>query len=271
VRNRKSKIYVQDGLVSLKRLHLNLFRALVALALFSLLMGNVARPAQGVALNSRLVWSAGFETGNAKQFNDTSILAQPSSVTLSVSKQVAETGQYSAYYTYVGSTHTGISLRGYQTEVLSQRLPIFYVEFWVYVPSNVNGKQVHITPDWISFASLWVNQDGSDTGGTPICVNSDSGQQIHVNVHPINKILFSTNPIKWPFDRWFSIGIYGELHPGTANSKLIIYQNGQQIISFVGDLGLSSDGLGQMHFGLYASDTQGTLSIYNDNIQVYSP
>jgi hypothetical protein len=266
---------IQNEFTSSKRLRVNVFRAAVAIALLSLLVGNLPVAAEGRVLPSRLVWSSGFETGISRTFNDTSIQDQPSGVALSISTQVAHTGSYSAYYSYVGSQNPGLDyMAGFPTEILSQRLPTFYVQFWVYVPSKVNGQQVHLTSDWICFAGLWVNQGGSDTGGRTINVNSDSSQELRIHVHMLDPspsaIVYQSHPVKWAFNEWFSIGIYGELHPGTANSKLIIYQNGQEIISWVGDLGLASDGLGQMHFGLYASNTQGTIGFYNDDLEVYA-
>jgi len=242
--------------------------------LFALAVSNAPQNISNIIysprLPTRLVWFAGFENSSYVEFNDTSVQDQPSWLQLFFSNQIVHSGRESSGYKYVGSPQ-GFDLRGYQTEVLSPRLQTFYVVFWVYVPSSVNGHRVQITSDWISFASLWLNQGGSDTGGQVLAINSDSSHTIHVNVHMINKILFPANPIKWPFDRWFSIGVYGELHLGTTNSKLVFYQNGQQIISWTGDLGIVSDGLGQMHFGLYAANTQGTIAVYNDDIQVYAP
>lgn len=270
MRDGRPKNHVEGGRSSPKRLRVIIFRMAVAVALFSLLVGNIPRPAEAVTLNSDLVWFMGFNPGYAKLFNDTSIQDQPSNVMLATSKQIVQAGHYSAYYAYIGSP-PGVDLRGYPTEDVSPSLKTFYVLLWVYVPSKVSGKQVKITPDWISFASLWLNDGGSSTGADPICINSDSSRTLHMNVHMINEILYSASSIQWPFNTWFSIGIYGQLNPGTANSQLIIYLNGQQIISFVGNLGPASDGLSQMHFGLYAAATQGTFAVYNDNIQLYIP
>jgi hypothetical protein len=81
----------------------------------------------------------------------------------------------------------------------------------------------------------------------------------------------SGTPVLWSFDRWFKIGIAVELHPGTANSRITLFQDNVALINYVGNLGDLSIGLDSMHFGLYMGTRQGAFAVYNDAITVQAP
>jgi len=81
-----------------------------------------------------------------------------------------------------------------------------------------------------------------------------------------DRIVYQAQPVKWPLDRWFKIGIQGDLQPGTADSRITVFQDGVAIINYVGNLGDQATGLGQMHFGLYTGPNQGAFAVYNDAI-----
>jgi hypothetical protein len=197
--------------------------------------------------------------------------------------------KFAGYYYYVGGPNGEVddaskSIRAYPCEMIdpNNRPATFYVQLWVYVPSVVNGTKVSF-PSWISFASLWLNLPPSSPwngpDAIPLTINSFNNRQLALWLGPLKPsnssgpneqyYRYQTNPITWPFDKWFSIGIYGELHPGTANSKIILYQDGIPVIQWMGDLGSYSTGLGQIHFGLYADPLQATIAIYNADVEVY--
>jgi hypothetical protein len=230
-----------------------------------------------------LVWSAGYESGDQSEWNWYPEQNPQGNAVLSVSSQIVHSGEYSGYYYYAGNPNGQVSIRAYPCEMIdpTNRPVKFYIQLWVYVPSVVNGAKVSIA-SWISFASLWFNlppvnpYNGPDVN--PITIDSFSNRQLALWLGPLKTssgpndqyYRYQTSPITWPFDKWFSIGIYGELHPGAASSKIIVYQDGNPIIQWTGDLGSYSTGLGQMHFGLYADPTQGTIAIYNDYVEAYS-
>jgi hypothetical protein len=108
--------------------------------------------------------------------------------------------------------------------------------------------------------------------GTFITVDSSTKQALHLFVEGGNGgrrgNFYQINPIKWPFNTWFSIGVRVNLHPGSENSSITVYQNDVPIINFTGYAG---DGLlWQMHFGLYTGENQSQFAVYNDNITLQS-
>ena len=213
------------------------------------------------------IWSADFESGDQSQFSGGPQETGGAKVVTSSSVQYE--GTYSGYYYYAGPPG-GEKRNAYPAHYLSGERPSkFLVELWVYVPSNVDGQHVTLT-DWVSFATLWVNE-GSWRTGECLTVDSNSKRQLNLwmGMFPAEpRVLYQRNPVQWPFDRWFKIGIQGDLRPGTANSRITVLQDNVAIIDYVGNLGEIYDGLDEMHFGLYMSADQGAFAVYNDAIVV---
>lgn len=262
-----------DKIVFVSFLLLTSTTALVALNV-TLVYGIDSGPPSGVS-----VWSADFESGDQGAWNWYAE-QQPQNAIISVSSQTINNGGYSGYYYYLGNPNgKGDSIRAYPSEILDPRPATFYVQFWVYVPSVVNGQQVKIA-NWVSFASLWLNSPPAypwnGPSVNPITIDSFTNQQLALWLGPLKTssgpsdpyYVYQTNPITWPFDKWFSIGVFGIIQPA-GNSSIIVYQNGVQIIKYVGNLGADCTGLGQMHYGLYADPAQATIAFYNDDINVF--
>lgn len=197
--------------------------------------------------NTELVWSANFESGTEKDFNDTDVNACGGMNAVSTLR--VHSGTYAGYYNYTGGS-TNDNCRAYPTEVLSSNPSQFLLELWVYVP------KVQLR-DWVSFATLHLSDD------TFITIDSNARQQIHLYMTG-GEITEQAKPITWSFDTWFKIGIRGDLHPGTTDSKITVYQDDVPIINFTGFAGNGL--LWRMHFGLYISSKQGTFAVYNDDI-----
>jgi len=228
-----------------------------------------------------VVWSSGFETGDFSEWTD-NYDYRTGAVGI-VTSSFQHSGTYSNYAYYVGPPG-GDNRRAYPSYYPPTYRPAhFLIELWVYVPSVVNGETVKLT-DWSSFISIWVSK-GFWQEAYPITVDSvwwanGRNQELMMNLHMLpNGVLLQTNPIKWPFDKWFKIGLEVDLHPGTANTRVTVYQDNIAIINWVGDLGNTSvgysgtvtyDGLSDSHFGFYAGNKQGTLAFYNDDIVIYA-
>ena len=216
------------------------------------------------------LWSADFESQTQGEFNGYQKLEVGGAI-VATSSSTAYQGTYSGYY-YEGASGGPDDRRAYPTQILSPRPPKFLAEVWIYVPSSVNGQPVSLT-DWISFISIWLNDGGSNAGINPITVDSLSGARRELSLWVgmlslpySDRIVYQAQPVKWPLDRWFKIGIQGDLQPGTADSRITVFQDGVAIINYVGNLGDQATGLGQMHFGLYTGPNQGAFAVYNDAI-----
>lgn len=225
-----------------------------------------------------IIFSAGFETGDFSEWSDGMNLDIAGGAVATVTSSFRHSGTYSNYDYYIGPPG-GDSRRAYPSNYLTNGPAHFLIELWVYVPSVVNGETVKLT-SWCSFMSLWVSK-GFWREALPITVDSvwwENGrtQEVILGLHMVNQlVVFQTNPIKWTFDQWFRIGIEVDLHPGTANTRVTVYQDGVAIISWVGDLGSQGvsgpvvfDRLSDVHFGLYTGGGQGTFATYNDDITV---
>jgi len=249
---------------------------LVTLVGLILLSAGVIAYSQCVSC-APVLWSASFESGTQSEFNY-SQKQEVGGAKVATSSHVQYDGAYSGYYYYVGPPGGGESRRAYPTEVLSPRPSKFLVEEWVYVPSNINGQPVLLT-DWVSFISLWLNEGGSDAGINPITVDSTAEHELTLwlgmlpsDDAPIDGgIVDQAQQMRWSFDRWFKIGILGDLEPGTANSRITLFQDDVAIMNYVGNLLDMSDGLGEVHNGLYTGTNQGTFAVYNDAITVRAP
>jgi len=213
------------------------------------------------------LWSAGFESGTQSEFNLGEYATN--GAVLATSNSVAYQGAYSGYYYYQGSPGGQDSRRAYPTEVLSRRPSKFLVEVWIHVPSSVDGQPVSLT-DWVSFVSIWLNDRGWEAGINPITIDSTTAGELTLwlGMLPSNRNVYQAKPVKWAFDRWFKIGIQGDLKPGTADSRVTVFQDGVAIINYVGNLGDQATGLGYMHYGLYMGPNQGAYAVHNDAISV---
>jgi hypothetical protein len=228
--------------------------------------GSIAQPV--AAQSSSILWSAGFESGTQSEFNYGQGQVAGGAV-VATTTSVQYEGSYSGYYYYLGPAGGQESRRAYPTHVLTPRPSKFLVEAWAYVPSSVDGQVVALT-DWVSFVSLWLNDGGSNAGINPITIDSTTRRELTLwlGTLPSNRDVYQAAPVKWPLDKWFKIGVQGDLQPGTANSRITVFQDGVAIISWVGNLGDQANGLGQMHFGLYMGSDQGTFAVHNDAISV---
>lgn len=199
------------------------------------------------------VFQADFESGSFRPyFND--VLVTSCGANDTITKTLAHTGQYSEHDHYNGGPCTE-NIRSYPTEAFPIAMSTFYVELWVYVPA------VNLT-DWVSFATLHLTDD------TFITIDSNRVRELHVYNGALQDITTQVNPIKWPFDAWFKIGIFGELNPG-FNSTIILYQDDVPVVDFNGYTGHGI--LGRMHLGLYLGKNQGAFNVYNDDIKVLTP
>jgi hypothetical protein len=255
---------------------LKTLRAVLALVLISLT--GLQLSILVVAECRSVIWSASFEAGDQSEFNGG--VEQVGGANATVSSSIRYNGDYSGYYYYVGPWRGADHHDSYPLEYISGvKVPNFLVQLWVYVPSRVSGQSVTIT-DWVSFATIWVNE-GAWRYALPITVDGAraggwAGPELLLIPHMLGENqsgIIQTNPLQWPFDKWFKIGIEVDLRPGTANSNITVYQDDLAVISWTGDLGnkglsgpVTFDGLSGMHFGLYTGWGQGTFAVYNDAI-----
>jgi hypothetical protein len=236
---------------------------LIVILLMIVSMLPVLAPAAGVPAMS---WSATFETASQNQFN--ACCNQDAGTIVSVTNDLVHSGSYSGYYTYAGSG-PGQSIRAYPSQDFQSSTRKYLVEVWVYVPSQVDGLPVRLT-SWISFLSVWINKDGC-CAVNPITVDSDTNLEMHLwlGLMPSGKqIVYQSGHVKWPFDKWFRIGLQVEIGSGKSKSMITLLQDGVAVVKWTGALPTVANGLGRIHAGLYAGGTQGTVAVCNDDITV---
>jgi hypothetical protein len=225
------------------------------------------RPA--TAESPSVLWSASFESGDPVSEFDSGGVNTAGGAIAAISSSVRYDGTYSGYYYYVGPAGGGQSRRAYPSYYMTApNAPKFLVEMWVYVPSEIDGQPVTLT-DWVSFASLWIDEGSWRGDIEPLTIDSENQQlNLWVGMLPAQpRNVYQKEPVKWPFDRWFKIGIQGDLRPG-ADSTITVFQDDVAIITYVGNLGGIYCGLDEVHFGLYMGANQGTFAVYNDAITV---
>ena len=240
----------------------------LTIVLLASVTNSVVASRPGAAASSTMAWSATFETASQDQFN--ACCNHNNGAVVSVSQTLFRSGTYSGYYYYIGQA-PGESPRGYPSHDFLSSIRRFLIEIWVYVPSTVNGQPVTLT-SWLSFISVWINQDGC-CAVNPVTVDSDTNREMHVRLgllQSTKNIAYQSGHVKWSFDKWFRISLQVEINSGNTNSKITLLQDGQTIVTWTGKLPSVANGLGRVHFGLYAGGNQGTLAIFNDDISVKS-
>lgn len=126
--------------------------------------------------------------------------------------------------------------------------------------------------DWFSFATL--TPDASDNWNRTILVNiTPDGylRLVHVPYQGEQKYIFQANKendpeskLVYPYKKWVKIDIYLDLDPNNGYAK--VWQNGNLVSHAIVKGGNSS--LAQAHFGLYASASISSGTIYNDKLSI---
>ncbi len=212
-----------------------------------------------------MVLDVNFETGNNSQLNG-QLQNTCTSGAVAVSSTNVHSGGYAGYYSGQGNaTSTSKSCREYNMLNLNMKpyaavgpMTNFYFKMWVYIPKVT-------IPSWISFATF-----GSGDG-LPFTVDGNNHNQIQLFVSIVGNKVFTQNLVSpavvFPFDRWFSISLVAR-NVGGQTSQITIYQDDVPIINYQGLL--LANPMAYAHFGLYMSNKQPSLTLYNDDVQFYN-
>ncbi len=221
----------------------------------------VIRPVN--AITQTEVWSANFETGNNSQFNGLFNNTCLGGI-IGVSTTIVHSGHYSGFYSGQSNATSGkpscaeYPIVDLNVKPYSKFQPItsFHFKMWVYIP-RITQKS------WFSFATF-------GTGDfKPFTIDCNVHGQIQLFVSDVGRIIHQnsgSSARRVPFNRWFSISLYA-YNLGTRNANVTIYQDGTQIIQYQGSL--LNGPLTFAHFGLYMSNDQPSLVIYNDDLVLW--
>ena len=192
-----------------------------------------------------------------------------------VESSIVHSGKYAGYY-YSNGTEPGALCRSYwnvqfgpegKPVLPAVRTNDFYVDEWVYVPS------VNLT-SWVSFMTISFDPSGIPTINVDSDVALSSGRSIYIADHGFTNAGGSVyfrqpNPVTWPFDTWFKIGLELHLRPSGEPSRYTLYQNDIPVVSVTTNFDSSYaalQNLDHMHFGLYMDGANNYFSIYNDDL-----
>ncbi|MCW7489163.1 polysaccharide lyase [Leptospira meyeri] len=216
------------------------------------------------------IFQTSFES--ASEFSSFYIVPSPyqSVATHGQSTEQKRTGTYShkASILSVGPTcfyPQNCNHRGYPTIQLNKlpsggfKTPVL-VEFYAFLDMNLpNGL------DWFSFATF--SADPSDQWRRVVLVNIDPKNYaylMHVPNHNQSQHTFQNTNTSFPQRQWTKITTCLDFSPSGGMAK--VWMDGTLIstASVSGGCGV----LEQAHFGLYASPTVGSGTIYNDDLRI---
>lgn len=249
--------------------------ALLVLAFTVLMSYSSADPVGAAPLGTR-IWYANFASGTNYPYFNPATDGLPYRDTCNGVITVVQNSQRAGY---VGSYGVQVvpsgtdSCREYPVKSWHPALALtdFYVELWVYVPSL-------IIKDWISFATVAFDNGAVITVNMWTQDTSRPGQALYVHTES----LFTKSDVnQWnagtgstvlvPFNKWFKVGLEVHFKAPNQASAVIVYQNDVMVIKW-SPIAVSKTfpSISAVHFGLYAGAQQGSFSMYNSDITLYS-
>ncbi len=141
---------------------------------------------------------------------------------------------------------------GFKTPVL--------IEFSAYLDMSLTN-----TNDWFSFATY--SADPSDDWKRVVLVNTDSKSKaylMHVPLHNQSVLTFQNTSLNFPQKQWVKIKTCLHLDPNNGEAK--VWQD--NVLLSTSKVSGGCGVLEQAHFGLYASPTLSTGTIYNDDLTI---
>ncbi len=141
---------------------------------------------------------------------------------------------------------------GFKTPVL--------IEFSVYLDMNLSSSN-----DWFSFATY--SADASDSWRRVILVNTDSKSKaylMHVPLHGQSNLTFQTTSLNFPQRQWVKLKTCLDLNPIGGEAK--VWQD--EVLISTSKVSGGCGVLEQAHFGLYASPSLSSGTVYNDDLSI---
>lgn len=155
--------------------------------------------------------------------------------------------------------------RGYPTIQLNKlasggfKTPVL-IELYVYLDMDLTSNQ-----DWFSFATY--SADPTDLWRRVVLVNIDASDYVylmHVPVHNQNVHTYQVTNLSFPRRQWKKLTTCLDFSPQGGMAKLWVDSTLVSTANVAGGCGV----LEQAHFGLYASPTLSSGSIYNDDLRI---
>ncbi len=141
---------------------------------------------------------------------------------------------------------------GFKTPVL--------IEFSVYLDMPLTSQD-----DWYSFATY--SADASDSWKRVVLLNTDSKNKaylMHVPLHGQSSLTYQNPSLLFPQKKWVKIKTCLNLAPTNGEAK--VWQDEVLVSSSKVSGGCSV--LEQAHFGLYASPSLSSGTVYNDDLSI---
>ncbi|XDD43425.1 polysaccharide lyase [Leptospira sp. WS60.C2] len=219
--------------------------------------------------NSR-VFQTSFESAN--EFSLFYIVPSPyqSAAIHGQSTEQKHTGTYSHKASIIGPGPfcfypQNCNHRGYPTIQLNKlpsggfKTPVL-IEFYVYLDMDLVTNQ-----DWFSFATY--SADPSDAWRKVVLVNMDAKGYVylmHVPIHNQNQYSYQVTNLSFPRRQWKKLSTCLDLSPQGGFAKVWVDGTLVSTANVSGGCGV----LEQAHFGLYASPSLSSGSVYNDDLRI---
>lgn len=141
---------------------------------------------------------------------------------------------------------------GFKTPVL--------IEFSVYLDLPIFSSS-----DWFSFATY--SADASDEWRRVVLINTDAKGKaflMHVPLHGQSNLTFQNTSLNFPQRQWVKIKTCLDLDPTKGEAK--VWQD--EVLLSTSRVSGGCGVLEQAHFGLYASPTLSSGTVYNDDLTI---
>jgi hypothetical protein len=187
---------------------------------------------------------------------------------LSSEQKVSGSLSHKASITSIGPTCAfpiNCNHRGYPTIQLHKlssggfKTPVL-IEFSVYLDMNLTSSN-----DWFSFATY--SADASNDWKRVVLVNTDSKSKaylMHVPLHGQSNLTFQTTSLNFPQKQWVKLKTCLDLNPTGGDAK--VWQD--EVLISTSKVSGGCGVLEQAHFGLYASPTLSSGTVYNDDLSI---
>lgn len=138
-----------------------------------------------------------------------------------------------------------------------------YTSLWVWVDMDLKPDSPE--NQWLSLATF--TTDESDSWSRTILVNLDYDGYIHLMHVPLqgqkNRI-YQNNTLKFPQKTWVHLEVYLDTRPDIGYAK--VWQDG--VLVSHAEIADGNGTLAQAHFGLYASPSVSSGTLYNDKLEI---
>ena len=211
---------------------------------------------QGVDLQDKLVWKAGFETGNIDEWNaHGGFISQGSSGMYSMVTPFAHTGNYAVAITIDTNAPSDTGAHAAYLFYWDQ-LPedAYYYSAWYYIPSEVSPKGWWIIMQWKS------TYDNNSDHSVPMYVidvtkrgNNLWARLIYRPDSSDQKVIYSQNVVSIPTNQWFQLEAY-YMRAKDDTGQVIVWQDGVEVFNLSNTDTVSSDGTIYWSVNNYSDD-----------------